>query len=222
MALANRIAYREGLATAFGHVSARVPGTDTFLIPPRAAPALASPDSLLTMSFEGDVVGGAGQPNSEMWIHARIYAARPDVGAVAHVHSPACVVLGQLGRTVKAMHNSGAVAGQVSVYGRAGLIRTRELGDAVAGELGDGSAMLLRGHGANAVGAGVREAIVLACFLEESAELQLRALAAAGGDDRNIGFYDDAEVARLHDELSGAPMQRAWEYYAWRAGMAGD
>ncbi len=218
VALANRIAYREGLVTAFGHVSARVPDTDTFLIPPRAAPGLATPDSLLTMNFEGNVVDGQGHPNSEMWIHARIYAARVDVGAVAHVHSPACVVLSQLDRTVRPIHNSGALAGQVSVFRRPGLIRTRDLGDAVASELGSGTAMLLRGHGANTIGADVREAIVLACFLEESAELQLKALAATGGDDRNIGFYDEAEVARLQDDLSGAPMQRAWDYYVWRAG----
>ena len=39
---ANHIAHAAGLVTAFGHISARLPGSDTFVIPTRASPALAS------------------------------------------------------------------------------------------------------------------------------------------------------------------------------------
>ena len=215
VATANRIAHATGLVTAYGHVSARVPGTDTFLIPTRASPMLATAAGLLTMDLEGRVLDGEGHPNSEFWIHARIYAARPDVGAVAHVHAPACVVLGQLGQTVRPLHNSGAVAGPVEVYERAGLIRSRALGDAVAAVMGARRAMLLRGHGANVAEADVRRAIVVACFLEEAARLQVQALAAAGGDAARIGYYGAEEVDRLRGELDApAPMERAWEYYS--------
>ena len=218
VALANRIAHREGLVTAFGHVSGRVPGTDTFLIPRRTAPMFATRETLLLLDCEGNVLEGDGWPNSEFWIHARIYAARPDVGAVAHVHAPACVVLGQIGQTVQPLHNSGAVLGRVPVFRRAGLIRTRPLGDAVAAELGAGRAILLRGHGANLAERDVRRAIVMACWLEEAAHLQLEALAAAGGDAAHLCFYDDQEIARLADELGDdVPLARAWDYYAARA-----
>ncbi|MGH7760909.1 MAG: class II aldolase/adducin family protein [Candidatus Dormibacteraceae bacterium] len=216
VALANRIAYRERLVGAFGHVSARIPGTDSFLIPHRAAPMFARPESLLRVDLEGSVLEGEGRPNTEMWIHARIYAARPDVAAVAHVHSPACVAIGQIRDTVRPLHNSGALAGHVPVFQRAGLIRSRALGDAVAEALGAGAAMLLRGHGANVAERDVRRAIVVACFLEEAADLQLRALAAAGGDSDRIAFYDQEEIARLADELGGDPITRAWDYFAAR------
>jgi len=218
VALANRIAYREGLVTAFGHVSSRVPGTDTFLIPPRAAPMFATPDTLLLLDCEGNVLEGDGRPNSEFWIHARIYAVRPDVGAVVHAHGPACVALGQVGQTVRPLHNSGAVIGRVPVFRRAGLIRSRALGDAVAAELDGGRAILLRGHGANLVERDVRRAMVMACWLEEAAGLQLEALAAAGGDAARLCFYDDQEIARLAEELGDeVPIARAWDYYAARA-----
>lgn len=214
VALANRIVHRQGLVTAFGHVSARV-AEDRFLIPTRASPAFARPDGLLLMDLDGNVLEGEGTPNSEFWIHARIYAARPDVGGVAHVHAPACVVIGQLGQTVRPLHNSGAPLGEVTVYERAGLIRSRELGDQVAASLGRGRAMLLRGHGANLAAADVRLATVLACFLEEAASYQERALAAAGGDLSRIRFYDAEERARLTAELDQpAPLERAWEYFA--------
>jgi ribulose-5-phosphate 4-epimerase/fuculose-1-phosphate aldolase len=218
VATANRIAHREGLVTAFGHVSARVPGSDRFLIPTRSSPALAEADSLLLMDCDGKLHEGRGEPNSEFWIHARIYAARPDVGAVAHVHAPACVVIGQLAQTVRPLHNSGAVLGAVPVFERPGLVRSRELGDQVAAALGRGRAMLLRGHGANVAESDVRRAIVLACFLEEAASYQERALAASGGDPSRIRFYDEEERDRLSSELhQQGPLARAWEYYSARA-----
>ena len=77
VALANRIVHRAGLVTAFGHVSAASPGTDTFLFPTRASPALARADRLLVLSLDGERLSGDGEPNTELWIHARIYAA-PD------------------------------------------------------------------------------------------------------------------------------------------------
>jgi ribulose-5-phosphate 4-epimerase/fuculose-1-phosphate aldolase len=212
---ANHIAHAAGLVTAFGHVSARLPGSDSFLIPTRASPALASAERLLLMDVEGNLLEGDGSPNSEFWIHARIYAARPDVGAVAHVHAPGCVVLSQLGQTVQPLHNSAAVLGTVRVYETIGLIRSPQLGDEVARALGQARAMLLRGHGANVVAAGVRQAAVLACFLEEGAQLQLQALAAAGGDPSRLRFYSPEEQALVGEQLDAAgPHERAWEYYS--------
>lgn len=215
VATANRIAHAAGLVTAFGHVSARIAGTETFVIPTRASPLFADAARLLVMSCEGDVLEGDGQPNSESWIHARLYATRPEVGGVAHVHSPACVALGQLGLTVRPLHNSGAVAGEVPVFERAGLIRTWALGDAAAEALGSRRALLLRGHGANIAESDVRRAVVVACFLEEAARLQLDALAAAGGDESRLLYLDAEEAARARDEIeSTGPITRAWAYYA--------
>src|SRR5262245_66460200 len=91
VATANRILERMGLSRAFGHASARIPGTDTFLLPTRRSPGLAEPDTLLVIDTEGSIVDGDGEPNSEFWIHARVYAARPDVGGVVHAHPDACV-----------------------------------------------------------------------------------------------------------------------------------
>src|SRR5438477_6146615 len=108
VALANRIAHAAGLVQGFGHISARVPGSpDTFVFPTRASPALADATRLLVLDLDGNQRAGDGEPNTEFWIHARIYAARPDVGAVAHVHPPACVVLGQIGQALLPMPHHG-------------------------------------------------------------------------------------------------------------------
>ena len=216
VALANRIVHRVGLVSGFGHVSARIPGTDRFVFPTRASPALARAERLLVLDLDGNILEGDGTPNTEFWIHARIYAARPDVGSVAHVHPPACVALGQIGQTVRVMHNTAAgFSDGVPVFERPGLIRSRELGDQVADTLGQYRGMLLRGHGANTADRDVRWTTVLACVLEEAAEIQLRALAATAGDPDRLHYFTPEESARLREQIDApGPMARAWEYYA--------
>jgi ribulose-5-phosphate 4-epimerase/fuculose-1-phosphate aldolase len=75
--------------------------------------------------------------------------------------------------------------------------------------------MLLRGHGANVADGDVRRAIVVACFLEEAARMQVEALAAVGGDAARLRFYDAEEIERVREDLyATGPMERAWEYYS--------
>jgi ribulose-5-phosphate 4-epimerase/fuculose-1-phosphate aldolase len=225
VATANHICHEAGLVNVYGHVSARIPGTDTFLIPTRSSPGLARPETLLLMDVEGTKIDGEGSPNFEFWIHARIYAARPEVGAVAHVHSPACVALTAVEPTVRALHNVGAMVSGCPLYREVGLIGDPGKADRAAVALGEHPALLLRGHGANVVGADVRIATMLACFLEESAERNLSALMAAGGDPSRVGWLTADEVASLQESMSEGRgyaqalagfTERFWEYHQAR------
>jgi len=215
VALANIVIERFGLSNAFGHASARIPGTETFLMPTRRSPGLASAATLLVVDTEGKVLSGRGTPNSELWIHARVYAARPDVGGVVHAHPPACVCLTQIGQPHRVVHNQGgAFEGGVPEYERIGLIRTRELGDLLAHKLGAGIAVMMRGHGITTALSDVRAATVAACLLEESSRLQLDMLAAAVGDASRLRAYTREEAEDVSDQLSPRVVARAWEYYA--------
>jgi len=218
VALANLIIERFGLANAFGHASARIPGTNTFFMPTRRSPGLASASALLVLDTEGKILSGRGTPNSELWIHARIYAVRPDVGAVVHAHPPACVCLTQIGQPHRVVHNQGgAFYAGVPEFERIGLIRTRELGDLLARKLGPGLAVMMRGHGITTALPDVRAATVAACLLEESAHLQLRMLAAAGGDAARLRVYSSEEAGSVSDQISPRVVERAWEYYSLAA-----
>ena len=215
VALANLVIERFGLSSAFGHASARIPGTDTFLMPTRRSPGFAAAATLLVVDTEGRILSGKGKPNSELWIHARIYAARPDVGGVVHAHPLACVCLTQIGQPHRVVHNQGGafIAG-VPEYERIGLIRTRELGDLLAHKLGAGIAVMMRGHGITTAFADVRAATVAACFLEESARLQLDMLASVGGDASRIRAYTREEAESVGDQIGPRVVERAWEYFA--------
>ena len=215
VATANRILERMGLSRAFGHASARIPGTDTFLLPTRRSPGLAEPDNLLVIDTEGGIVDGDGEPNSEFWIHARVYAARPDVGGVVHAHPDACVCLTQVGQPHRVVHNQGGIfIDGVPEYSAIGLIRTRELGDALARVLGKGNAAMMRAHGITTACADVRRATVAACYLEESASMLLRMLAAVGGDASRIRALTREEALPLKDQIEDSVARRAWEYFA--------
>ena len=217
VALANRIIERFGLSTAFGHASARIPGTNTFYISTRRSPGLADENDLLVIDTDGKILSGSGTPNSEFWIHARIYAARPEVNGVVHAHPLACISLTQIGEPHRVVHNQGGVfVGGVPEYSRIGLIRSRELGDGVAKSLGGSVAVMMRGHGITTAFADVRAATVAACFLEESAALNIRMLSAAGGDGGRIREFtrEEAELARDQTGPGVAAAGRAWEYYA--------
>lgn len=215
VATANRILERVGLSSAFGHASARIPGTNTFFLPTRRSPGLAEAANLLRIDTDGKVLEGDGEPNSEFWIHARIYAARPDVGGVVHAHPPACVCLTQIGEPHRVVHNQGGIfADGIPEYSRIGLIRTRELGELLANALGERSAVMMRGHGISTAYGDVRSATVAACYLEESASMQLRMLAAAGGNASRIRAYTREEAESLRDQVTGSVARRAWEYFA--------
>jgi L-fuculose-phosphate aldolase len=212
--VANHILERLGLSNAFGHASARLPGTNRFIFPTRRSPGLADERNLLTIDTDGKVLDGEGEPNTEFWIHARLYAARADVCAVVHAHPPSCICLTQIGEPHRVVYNQAvAFIDGVPEYERIGLIRSRELGDALAQCLGNGVAVMMRGHGITTAAADVRTATVAACFLEESAGLQLRMLAAAGGDGARLRTFTGDEAAG-GSELGEHIVSRAWEYYA--------
>jgi ribulose-5-phosphate 4-epimerase/fuculose-1-phosphate aldolase len=208
---ASHILHRQGVAAAFGHVSARIPGTDTFIFPPRMSPALVRKDNLLVLDVEGKQLSGEGRPNTEFWIHARIYKARPNVQSVCHVHPPSCVVLSSLGETIRPLHASGAVfKNDVQVFDPVTLIRTRELGDQVATTLGRHGAMLLRGHGVNVADKDVRRVCVMTLWMEEAANYQLRAMSA--GKPR---YFNAEELDVIYAQVSGEEVSnRAWEYFS--------
>ncbi|MGH9840700.1 MAG: hypothetical protein ACREEM_18125, partial [Blastocatellia bacterium] len=59
----------EGILSGSGHLSARIPGTETFLINPRFAGVLADPKDICTVDFSCKRIACKGQINSESLIN---------------------------------------------------------------------------------------------------------------------------------------------------------
>jgi ribulose-5-phosphate 4-epimerase/fuculose-1-phosphate aldolase len=173
------------------------------LFMPRKSPALVKASDLFVVDFDKAVPQSA--------VHQAVYKARPDAGAVIHFHSEHVILLTVVGETVRPMHNYSAIFYEgVPVFTGAGQVETPERAAEIAKLLGSAKAILLRGHGAVVVGKTVREAAILALFLEESARLQTEAM--------KLGkpiFLDSAAAEKVAKRtFKPASTERAWEHYS--------
>jgi ribulose-5-phosphate 4-epimerase/fuculose-1-phosphate aldolase len=143
-------------------------------------------------------------------MHVAVYRRRPDVQAIARGHPRNVAAYACAGAPLKVAHGFGANLGaEVPVFREPYLITGGELAEGVAKTLAGGEAVILQGNGMLAVGQSVRHACVQALFLEETAELQLKAQAAG----LTPQFYSEEGAARRHgDDRVHEPI-RAWEYY---------
>jgi L-fuculose-phosphate aldolase len=159
-----------------GNASAR--WADGMVITPSAVPYdQLDPADLVAVSWDGSKTGSR-PPSSEWRFHAGIYRARPEVGAVVHLHSPAATALACLREGVPPFHYMVAVAGgrdiRCAPYATFGTDRLAEL--AVAA-LDGRTACLLANHGQVAVGDTPGDALGLAVEVEALCEQYLRARA---------------------------------------------
>jgi ribulose-5-phosphate 4-epimerase/fuculose-1-phosphate aldolase len=198
------------IVEGFGHVSARVPGSERILITPRRALGLVAEADLVELDLAGKQVGGAGSPPLEVPMHLAVYRQRADVQAIARGHPRHVAAYACAGEPIKIAHGFGANLGEtVPVFAQPFLVASAEMADGVAAALGDAQAVILQANGMLAVGQSVPHACVQALFLEETAELQLLA-AGAGLAPR---FYTVEGAARRHGDDRVHEPVRAWEYY---------
>lgn len=220
LALACRMLAEEHLFDQSGHVSARHPSGDLVLVHPHPLSRFdVQAADILTVDMDGHVVEGSERAPSEIFIHTRIYKARPDVQSVCHTHSRMAVVFTIAERPLHAVTNNASFLGDepVPVYPNPRLVRSAVQGDALAECLGQRVACLMRSHGAVVVGPSIRDAFVGAVYLEENAQRAF--LAAQIGEPRALAPDERRDVAAAG--WAERPLQKAWDYYVSRARRAG-
>lgn len=117
------------------------------------------PDELVVVDASGRVVGAersaasAGKPSSELPLHLRVYAERPDVHAVVHAHPPYTTAFAAARKAVPAsilpevLLTIGEVA--LAPYGTPS---TDEVPDRLAPLLADHDCFVMTNHGALCLG----------------------------------------------------------------------
>jgi L-fuculose-phosphate aldolase len=210
MLVACRVLSHFRIVEGFGHVSARVPGTERILITPRRALGLVTEVELVELDVDGRQVGGEGRPPLEVAMHLAVYRRRADVMAIARGHPRHVAAYACAGEPLRVAHGFGANLGPlVPVFSQPFLVAGADMAAGVADALGDGEAVILQSNGMLAVGQSVPHACVQALFLEETAELQLLAQAAG----LQPKFYTPEGAARRHGDDRVHEPVRAWEYY---------
>lgn len=223
VALASRILGKLDLTKATsGHVSARVPGTDTFLIrargPGETGVRFTRPEDVILVDREGRKLSGSDDldPPQEVHIHGWLYRTRADVHSVIHVH-PATVVLFTICRKpllpIYGAYDPTSIrllTQGIPTYERSVTVSDDELGREFARVMGDKPACLMRGHGLTTAGAGVEEAAVTAIKVNELAEMNYRA--ALLGTPHVIPDEEIAVITRGKRKRGNA-VESSWRYY---------
>jgi len=202
----------------WGHVSVRDPGGRGAWMK-SAGWGLEEIDAgkIVLVTRDGEVADGDGPRHIEYPIHTEIMAARPDVGSVVHTHSPAANEFAALDVPLRPLDHAGSLfcypdIPRFTLTG--GLIKTQELGAALAGTLGSARACLMPQHGIVAVGPDAPAAVMTAVLLDRACRTQLTAMAA--GPLRRWGDEEDT-VAKRADVWSSRQLRAGWEYLLRRA-----
>jgi ribulose-5-phosphate 4-epimerase/fuculose-1-phosphate aldolase len=216
-----RLLVHNGVLDYSGHLSARIPGTKHILIQPRdASRAALSPDDLLVVDFDGNLVRGELPPPAETAIHTAVYRARADVSVVCHGHPTVSTTFTMTTIPLLPMrHFAYKYPAGLKIHSDTTHIRTREQGDAVAATLGDDSACLLRSHGTVVVGSRLDELFMDCLDIEENARTLLSAI-QLGGTLLPLSQAEIAEIAASYQGLGHRP-GKMWEHYVYRGKLAG-
>jgi L-fuculose-phosphate aldolase len=137
-----------------------------------------TPELVGVHRLDGTVVEGPLAPTSELPLHLAIYAARPEVSAIVHTHSPAATALSTLVEEIPSVHYYVAMFGGPVVVAPYATYGTEELARNVVDALRGRTGCLMGNHGAVTVGPDLVSAHEKSVYLEWLCDVYLRASSA--------------------------------------------
>lgn len=211
-----------------GHVSARLPGGETFLIQSfDQSRAALKPDDLLVCDLNGKMLSGpAGQrPPSEVALHCEVLRARPDVQSVAHFHHELTTIFSLVeGVTLTPIKNHAARwADGIPIHPDPSHVATPALGKSVTKTLGDNHALIIRAHGQVVTAESVPAVLIDSVHFVENADVYYKAatlgkvvpLTRPEMDDFLKYFDRDAHIGKLWKYYVGIGREKGMLPKAW-------
>jgi HCOMODA/2-hydroxy-3-carboxy-muconic semialdehyde decarboxylase len=223
---ANRILTDRGVFDAYGHISARDPANKArYWLSRSMAPALVTAEDIIEFDLDNNPVrAGENRLFFERVIHGEIYKARPDVMAVVHNHSPSLIPFCNSDTKLRPMVGNAAFLDE-----GAPVFDIRDIDDGgdlnvctvpqargLAQALGEHWLVLLRRHGAVAVGESVRQCVRHAVYAESNARQQIEATMLGP-----VQFLTASELAYARRMKPKDP-DRAWQLWKTKAMGAGS
>lgn len=155
-----------------GNVSGRDSKTGLIVIKPSGVKfAKLTPDTMVVVDLEGNVIEGKLRPSVDTGIHLYIYRARSDVFGITHTHSPYATSFAARGKRIPAVltpitHMLGRDV-PCSRYATPGEVDT---GQAIIEAADGGMSALVKAHGLFTMGNSSTHATNLAMYIEEAAK----------------------------------------------------
>uniref|UniRef100_A0A673GCR5 Alpha-adducin n=1 Tax=Sinocyclocheilus rhinocerous TaxID=307959 RepID=A0A673GCR5_9TELE len=147
--------------------------------------------SLVKINLQGEIVDrgstNLGVNQAGFTLHSAIYAARPDVKCIVHIHTPAGTAVSAMKCGLLPISPEALSLGEVAYHDYHGILVDEEENVLIQKNLGPKSKVLiLRNHGLVSVGETIEEAFYYIHNLVTACEIQVRTLASAGGPDNLI------------------------------------
>jgi HCOMODA/2-hydroxy-3-carboxy-muconic semialdehyde decarboxylase len=219
LVLANKILYGMQAVDAFGHISVRHPNDpNRYLMARHLPPGIVTAKDIVLFDMDSTPLTHADKPQySERFIHSEIYKLRPDVNSVVHCHAHALIPFGAAkgARLMPMTHMCGFLGCGVPIFEirKTGgntdmLIRTPELGRALAQDLGDKNVVLMRGHGATMIGISIQESVFRAIYSMQNAHIQMQSIFLS--EDGDVEYLNEEEAEK---SSRGRNVPRAWSLW---------
>ncbi len=179
-----------------GNISCRLDNNLYMITPTRMCKADLTPEDIVIIDDDFNVVEGAKKPSTEAKVHLAIYHARPDIHAVVHAHAPFSMGFAIAGQSIMtpAVPSIFSFVGPIpcSDYGTPS---TYELADSVAKLIKDYDCMFLANHGTVTAGKNLQDAF----YKTERVELLCTATLVARflGGERN---FTEEEIRKLNEK----------------------
>ena len=202
-----RLLLPRGLAVGTsGNVGARLDDGRIAITPSTMDYDEMTADDIVIVESDGSPSEGRHRPSSELHLHVAVFAARPDVRAIVHTHSPFATTFSAARREIPAVHYvmallvaPGRDTVRLAPYATFG---TKELARNVATTLGGDNAVLIANHGAIAVAGSLASALGRAERIEELAMLAWRAEQIGGAT-----LLAADELDRVREQMARFPRQ---------------
>jgi L-fuculose-phosphate aldolase len=197
-----------------GNISARIPGSDRFLLTAGGSIGALRPEQIALFNLDGTLLEGAVEPAAAEIVdmHSIVYRLRPEVGGVVHTHSPAATSFAVAGLPIPLIYEAMARFDMtdgvpVAAYGPRGSRESvEEIAKAIRAHVHIGG-VLLANHGVLAFAGSASGAARANMVIEETAVLALNARVLGGA--REIPAAMVAHTQARRDEFAAAGVLQA-------------
>ena len=170
----------------YNHISARIPGTEEYLLNPFGLMyEEITASSLIKVDVEGRLLWAPDFPEGLPYqfnpagfvIHGAIHEAKPEVACIIHTHSLASMAISALESGVLPMTQTSMRFDKIAYHDYEGVVLTMDERERMLTNMGDAEVLMLRNHGVLVTGKTVAMAFNNIYRIERACRSQLMALA---------------------------------------------
>lgn len=165
-----------------GNISVRIAENEILITPSGVSKGRMTPDMMVRMDLEGNVLEGNRHPSSESKMHLMIFRKRKDVMSVVHAHPPVSTAFAIARRPIQERYCAEVIlgAGEIPVAEFA-MLSTEEVPNSVEPFVMDHQSVLLANHGSLAWGGSLWGAFDQLEVVEHTAKIFLHTMQLGGG-----------------------------------------